>query len=163
MEMTNNKIINRVYSVLIALFFATPFLFIFYGQLLHRMEGIGFQELLSINPYLNVTFITSFITPFIGLYMLHLKQEFIKGLNKEVILTNILSIAVSFLIMGNVTYGLFVSILIYFMYFEWKTGIKSIYNYYRMSTFNIKDWLAPISVLLVGALIRSMLVLVSNG
>lgn|SRR5690625_1940479 len=162
MEMTNNKVINRIYQVLMVLFFATPFLFIFYGQLQQRMIGIDMQEVLETNPYLNVTFIASFVTPFIGFYMLRLKQAFEEGLSREVMLTNLGVIAVSFLIMGNVTYGLFVGILLYFMNFEWKIGFKGISRYYKQNGFNWKEWIAPVAVLLIAGLIRSMLMLISN-
>lgn len=163
MEMINNKATSRIYNILVVLFFATPFLFIFYGQFQQRMIGINFQEILTTNPTLNVSFITSFVTPFIGFYMLRLKQGLEEGLSKEGLLTNLLAIAVSFLIMANVTYGLFVGILIYFMNFEWKIGFKGVYRYYKKNTFVLKEWVAPIAVLLVAVLIRLMLILVSNA
>lgn len=162
MEMTKNHLINRMFNTLIILFFATPFLFILYGQLQQQMIGIDIREILEMNPYLNVIFITSFVTPFIGFYMLHLKQELEKELSREVALTHLFAITISFLIMGNFTYGLFVSILIYFMYLEWKTGVKEIYRHFKAKTFNIKDWLAPIIILIIALIIRFMLMLVSN-
>lgn len=163
MEMIKHNIINRMFNTLIILFFATPFLFILYGQLQQQMIGIDIREILEVNPYLNVVFITSFVTPFIGFYMLHLKQELEKDLSREVVLIHLLAITISFLIMGNFTFGLFVSILIYFMYLEWKAGVKAIYRHFKAKAFNIKDWLAPISVLVIAVIIRSMLLLVSNS
>lgn len=163
MEMTTNKMITRLYNVLILLFFATPFLFILYGQLQQQIVGIDIREILEINPYLNITFITSFVTPFIGLYMMHIRQEFEKTPINEELITHLVAITVSFLIMGNITYGLFVSILIYFMYLEWKIGIKALYKYHKNKKFSIKNWLEPTGVLIVSIIIRFMLILVSNS
>ena len=163
MEMTNNKVINRIYNALVVLFFATPFLFIFYGQLQQRMIGIDLQEILSKNPYLNVTFIASFVTPFIGFYMVRLRQALDENLSKEIFLTNLTVITFSFLVIGNFNYGLFVSILVYFINYDWKIGVKGIYRYYKKHGFNIKEWIAPIAVLTVAIVIRAMLLLVSSS
>lgn len=162
MEMTSNKVVTRLYNALVILFYATPFLFLIYGQLQQQVVGIDIREILEMNPYLNITFITSFVTPFIGLYLTYIKQEFEENSIKEEVLINLVAITISFLIMGNITYGLFVSILVYFIYLEWRIGVKGWFNYYRSKAFSIKDWIAPISVLLVGVLIRVMLVLVTN-
>lgn len=163
MDIMNKKNVNRIFSVLIILFFATPFLFILYGQLQQQMMGIDIREILEVNPYLNVVFITSFVTPFVGFYMLHLKQELEKELSREVAVTHLFAIVISFLIMGNFTYGLFVSILIYFMCVEWKIGIKTIYRYFKGKSINFKEYVAPTAVLVVAILIRFMLVFVSNS
>ena len=84
MEMTSNKVVTRLYNALVILFYATPFLFLIYGQLQQQVVGIDIREILEMNPYLNITFITSFVTPFIGLYLTHVKQEFKEKLKFQV-------------------------------------------------------------------------------
>src|SRR5699024_7281539 len=162
MYLMNKKVTNHIFNGLIILFFATPFLFILYGQVQQYIIGINIKEILETNPYLNVIFITSFITPFIGFYMLHLKQESKKNLSREVFLIQLFIVAISFLIMGNYTYGLFIFILIYFICMKWKIGIKKAYSYLKKLKFSVKDWLAPIGLLAIATLIRIMLILVSN-
>lgn len=162
-EMINNKIIKRIFNILVVLFFATPFLLIFYGQLQYQTIGINMRELLEVNQYFNVIFITSFVTPFIGLYMLRLKEELGQKLSKESFLTHLFTITISFLIMGNITYGLFISILIYFIITKWKIRIKDIYHYYKNKKFKLKEWILPIVILVVAIGIRYMFILVENG
>lgn len=162
MEMTKNKVIDRLFSVLIVLFFATPFLIILYGQLQQQIVGIDIRTIIELNPYLNIIFITSFITPFIGLYMLHLKKEMDKDISKELWLIQLIVVSIGFLIMGNNTYGLFVSILVYFIILDWHIQVKSLFRFIRKNILNIKMWVAPFAVLLVSIGVRLMLTLVSN-
>lgn len=162
MEMTNKKGINRIFSALILLFFATPFLFVFYGQLQQGAIGFDLQELLAENPTFNILFITSFITPFVGYYMIRLKQELDENADVELILSPLIISTVSFVIMGNITYGLFVAILAYFIFRNWKVRFKEIPQYFRKNGFNVKDFLAPIAFFIVAVIVRIMLILVTN-
>lgn len=113
--MLDNKIINRLFISLILLFFATPFLVILYGQLQGNLLGIDIQTLIEQNVQFNLMFIMGFITPFIGFYMFHLKKELEKAENLNEILVSLILILLSFLIMGNLSYALFMGILVYFM------------------------------------------------
>lgn len=162
MEMTSKKVINRIFNALIILFFATPFIFMFYGQLQQRAIGLDFQELLAASPNLNILFITSFITPFIGYYMLRLKQELAEDADVEMILTHLILAVISFIIMGNITYGLFISILTFFIFRNWKITLKNIPEYYKEHGVHITDFLAPIAFLIVAIIVRIMLTLVTN-
>jgi hypothetical protein len=163
MEMTSKKVINRIFNALILLFFATPFLFMFYGQLQQGSPGLDFQVLIAENPNLNILFITSFITPFIGYYMLRLKQELNEDADVELILSHLILAVISFVIMGNVTYGLFISILTYFIFRNWKIGFKEVPRYFKKNGINLTDFLAPIAFLIVAILVRVMLILVTNA
>lgn len=162
MEMTSKKVINRIFNALIILFFATPFIFMFYGQLQQRAIGLDFQELLAASPNLNILFITSFITPFIGYYMLRLKQELDEDADVEMILTHLMFAVISFIIMGNITYGLFISILTFFIFRNWKISFKDIPKYYKKHGLHITDFLAPLAFLVVAIIVRVMLTLVTN-
>lgn len=162
MQITSNKIINRIFNLLILLFFATPFLFFLYSQFQQQSLGVAIKKVIETTPYLNVVFITSFVTPFIGYYMLRLKQEFDKNISREVFLVHLLIIAISFLIMGNVTYGVFVFILIYFMLFEWKVNILSVIRFFKLRNLKHKSYLAATTVLIISLGIRIMFTLVSN-
>lgn len=163
MEMTSKKVINRIFNALITLFFATPFLFMLYGQLQQGAIGLDFQELLAGSPNLNILFITSFITPFIGYYMLRLRQELDENADVEMILSHLILAVISFIIMGNVTYGLFVSILTFFIFRSWKVALKAIPKYFQKNGFHITDYLAPMTFLVVAILVRIMLTLVTNA
>lgn len=163
MYLMNKKLTNYIFNGLIILFFATPFLFMLYWQAQQYMIGINIKEILEMNPYLNVIFITSFITPFIGFYMLYLKQELEKNLSKEVFILHLFIIVISFLIMGNYTYGLFIFILIYFIGMEWKIEINKVYYRLKEVKFSFKNWLAPIILLVTAILIRLMFMFVSNS
>lgn len=161
MEMSKNKVTERLFNALIVLFFATPFLFLLYGQLQQAMVGVDLQEILEMNPYLNVVFITSFITPFIGFYMLQLKKELDSGFDLELILIQLLVVTIGFIVMGNVTYGLFVSILVYFYILYEKIKIKDVFNYIRTHASKLSFWVRPTVVMAVSLLVRVMLTLVN--
>lgn len=161
-EIIGNKIINRLFSTLIILFFATPFIFFFYGQLLGNAMGIDFKELLESNIYLNITFTTSFITPFIGYYLLLLKQKLAEGEAIEFVLLKLSVVAISFLVMSNATYALFLSILTFFMFKEWQVTIKKLVNYIKEKNWAVKDWLSTGAILIVAIVIRIMLIKIGS-
>lgn len=163
MEMTNKKVINRIFNALIILFFATPFLFMFYGQLQQGMIGFDFQQLLAANPNLNILFITSFVTPFIGYYMLQIKQELDGNADVEVVLMHLLAVSISFLIMGNITYSLFTGILIYFIFRSWKIELKAFYQYYKKNDIEFNNFIVSLVILIIAVTIRIMLTLVANA
>ena len=164
MEMTNKKVINRIFNALIILFFATPFLFMFYGQQFSKgMIGFDFQQLLAANPNLNILFITSFVTPFIGYYMLQIKQELDGNADVEVVLMHLLAVSISFLIMGNITYSLFTGILIYFIFRSWKIELKAFYQYYKKNDIEFNNFIVSLVILIIAVTIRIMLTLVANA
>lgn len=160
--MISKKVINRIFNALITLFFATPFIFLFFGQLQQGSLGLDFETILAENPGINLLFITSFITPFVGYYMLRLKQELDEDADAEMILMHLMIAVVSFIIMGNATYGLFLAILTYFIFNNWKVHLKDIPQYFKIRGVHIKDFLAPLAFFTVAILVRIMLTMVTN-
>lgn len=152
--MLDNKIINRLFISLILLFFATPFLVILYGQLQGNLLGIDIQTLIEQNVQFNLMFIMGFITPFIGFYMFHLKKELEKAENLNEILVSLILILLSFLIMGNLSYALFMGILVYFMMKNAQIRMREIFKSISYNKTMIKNQLASIVFILLSILIK---------
>lgn len=156
--------LNRIFITLILLFFAMPFLFVVYAQFYGNSIGLGLQALLQTDPAMNVAFITSFVIPFIGFYMFNVKKQWDADVDVELVLMNLLSIGIAFLIMGNSTFALFVLILSYFIYFQEKVKIKQFFLYfkdYKKNSLEIKQFLAPLAVIGVSILIQYLTSLVA--
>lgn len=160
MEMTNKKVSSLIFNLIIILFFLNPFLLMLYTQFL----GISIQEIITVSPKMNVLFITSFITPFIGYYMLQLKQR-LEDDNKKIegTVVYLIVIAISLLIMGTSTFAIFVSILVFYMFYQWKMSIQIIVNYFKKKKIVFREWIAPTAILIIAICIRFMLILVSNS
>lgn len=160
MEMTNKKVSSLLFNLIIILFFANPFILILYTQFL----GINIQEIITVNPQINVLFITSFITPFIGYYMLRLKQNLEDDSRKvEETTIYLIVIAISLLIMGNSTFAIFVSTLVFYIFYQRKMSIQIIVNYFKKKNKVLTEWIAPIAILVVAICIRFMLILASTS
>ncbi|SHF10319.1 hypothetical protein SAMN02745249_01820 [Atopostipes suicloacalis DSM 15692] len=156
--MTSKKIIEFIFNLIIVVFFAYPFLLILYTQFL----GIDLQKLISMDPYWNIMFIQSFITPFIGFYILQLKERLANDRKVETIILQLLVLAIGFLIMGNATFSITIFILIFYLFYYWKIKIKDFQYIFKKENFSFKDYLVPLTILSIAVIIRIMLNLVSN-
>lgn len=161
--MLNNKRINRLFTMLIILFFATPFLIVGYGQFQGSLVGSNIQTMLEENIYFNLMFIMGFITPFIGLYMFHLKKELENNGDAEKILINLSFITLGYLIMGNSGYALFTAILIYFMLKHSKIRFSNLFKNIQQRKLNIKSQLPLIVFLTIAVLLRIALIRTNAG
>lgn len=149
---------NRILNVLILLFFATPFLFIVYGQLQAGAIGVEFEEILASNPQVNMLFLTSFITPFIGYYLLRIKETIKEGSHIGKVKVDIIAISFSFLLMGNITYAMFTLVLLYFLLHENKISFKTFIAALKIN--KVKNYVAPLVAMGTTAIIRMMLILI---
>lgn len=161
--MLNNKKIDRLFTMLIILFFATPFLIVGYGQLQGSLTGVNIQTMLEENIYFNLMFIMGFVTPFIGFYMFHLKQRLEDNGDAEKVLINLIFIALGYLIMGNSGYALFIAILIYFMLKYSKIRIIKLFRNIQQRKFEVKSQLPIIVFLLISILMRIALTRINTG
>jgi len=159
MKITNKKIVELIFNLIIVVLFAYPFLLILYTQFL----GIDFQNLIAANPYWNVMFIQSFITPFIGFYVLQLKESLVNDRKIETVILQLLILAIGLFIMENETFSIFIFILISYLFYHWKIRIRDLQYYLKKMNFKFKDYLAPIAVLSIAVIIRIMFNLVSNA
>src|SRR5699024_9816905 len=141
-------------------------LFCFHVRLMVYIQflRISIQVIIRFGLKFNVLFITSFITPFIGYYMLQLKQR-LEDDNKKIegTVVYLIVIAISLLIMGTSTFAIFVSILVFYMFYQWKMSIQIIVNYFKKKKIVFREWIAPIAILIIAICIRFMLILVSNS
>src|SRR5699024_3565736 len=158
MEMTRKKIVEFIFNLIIIILFAYPFLMVLYTQFL----GIDLQNLIAMNPYWNIMFIQSFITPFIGFYILQLKESLANDRKVETIILQLLVLAIGFLIMENTTFSIIIIILISYLFYYWKIKIKDLQYIFKKEKFCFKDYLPSLTVLLIAVIIRIMLNLVSN-
>lgn len=158
MELSSKKIVEFIFNLIIGVLFAYPFLLILYTQFL----GIDLQNLIAANPYWNIMFIQSFITPFIGFYVLRLKENLVNDKEVGTIIIHLFALAIGLLIMKNQTFSIFIFILISYLFYHWKIKIKDLQNSFKKGNFNFKDFLAPIAVLSVALIIRLMFNIVSN-
>lgn len=156
--MTSKKIIEFIFNLIIVVLFAYPFLLILYTQFL----GIDLQKLIAMDPYWNIMFIQSFITPFIGFYILQLKERLANDRKVETIILQLLVLAIGFLIMGNATFSITIFILIFYLFYYWKIKIKDIQYFLKKENFSFKDYLVALTILLIAVIIRIMLNLVLN-
>ena len=158
MELSSKKIVEFIFNLIIGVLFAYPFLLILYTQFL----GIDLQNLIAANPYWNIMFIQSFITPFIGFYVLRLKENLVNDKEVGTIIIHLFALAIGLLIMKNQTFSIFIFILISYLFYHWKIKIKDLQNSFKKGNFNFKDFLGPIAVLSVALIIRLMFNIVSN-
>lgn len=160
--MINTKVNERIFNLLILIFFATPFLFVLYGQMQGNIKGFNIEEMLTNNPYLNVMFITSFLTPFIGFYLLHIKKQLKdKGLI-ELVLGNLLLIGISFIFLQNLTFALFIFILFYFIFLNSNLRVKELFKYPYFTKTSLKEMLGSFVILILSIIVRYMFSLVAG-
>lgn len=152
--MLNNKIISRLFTTLIILFFATPFIILAYGQYQASLIGLNIQTLLEESIQFNLLFIIGFFTPFISLYMVQLKKEFENHGETEKTLINLSLIALIFLMMGNAGYALFLTILIYFMLKNSKIRFIDLVEYIQPKEIFNKKQLPILVFFMISILIR---------
>lgn|SRR5699024_1197269 len=158
-EITSKKIIELIFNLIIIVLFSNPLLLIIYTRFL----GINLQNLITMNPYWNILFIKSFVTPFIGFYIMQLKEQLINDGEVETVVLYLFFVAIGLLIMENLTFSIFVLILISYLFYQRKIRVEGICHYIKNTKFSVKDWLAPIGLLAIATLIRIMLILVSNS
>lgn len=158
MEMTSKKIIEVLFNLVIVILFAHPFFLILYTQL----SGIDLQNLIAMNPYWNIMFIKSFISPFIGFYVLQLKEKLIKDRKVEIIILQLIVLAIGLFIMENTTFSVSIFILSFYLFYHWKIKISDLFQYFKKKDFSFKDYLISIGLLLMAVTIRIMIKFVSN-
>lgn len=161
--MLNNKIISRLFTTLIILFFATPFIILAYGQYQASLAGLNIQTLLEESIHFNLLFIIGFFTPFISLYMVHLKKEFENHGETEKTLVNLSLIAFIFLIMGNTGYALFITILIYFMLKNSKIQFTNLVEFIQPKEMFSKNRLPILVFFMISILIRIAMTKANTG
>lgn len=158
-EITSRKIIELIFNLIIIVLFSNPLLLIIYTRFL----GINLQNLIAMNPYWNILFIKSFITPFIGYYMIKLKEQSINEEEVKTIVLQLLFMTISLIIMDNTVFSISVFILIFYLFYQYKIKIKDVYHHVVNKKVIIKDWLVPTAFLSVAIIIRVMIILVSSG
>lgn len=157
--MKSKKGLNLLFSLTIVILFATPIILILYSQFL----GVDIRKLITMDVQFNVTFIISFITPFIGLYILKLKENVDTDEKIKLVITHLVIIAISLFIMGNLTIAILISILVIYMKYQWELSFKELFDDLKIHSFKMNDWLVPITILFIAIAIRFMLILVSNS
>lgn len=157
--MKSKKGLNLLFSLTIVILFATPIILILYSQFL----GVDIRKLITMDVQFNVTFIISFITPFIGLYILKLKENVDTDEQIKLVITHLVIIAMSLFIMGNLTIAILISILVIYMKYQWELSFKELFDDLKIHSFKMNDWLVPITILFIAIAIRFMLILVSNS
>lgn len=160
--MAKQKTMNRMFNGLILLFFGTPFLFILYNLVQQGTLNFNLQELLSSDPSINLMFIISFITPFIGYYLLQLKHQLNEKGEGTKISLHLVVTAVSLMIMGNMMYGLLVFILIYFVVRTYKISYTNIFQKIQNKGFAMQTFVGPILLFTLSIIVRVMVTTVNN-
>src|SRR5699024_3210099 len=158
MEMTSKKIIEVLFNLIIVILFAHPFFLILYTQL----SGIDLQNLIAMNPYWNIMFIMSFISPFIGFYVLQLKEKLIKDSKVEIIILQLIVLSIGLFIMKNTKFSVTIYILSLYLFYHCQIKISDLFKYFKKKDFSFKDYLISIGLLLMAVTIRIMINFVSN-
>lgn len=151
--MVNKKVISRIFNLLILLFFATPFIYILIEQLKGNLENSHLLNKIQNDVEFNLIFITSFMMPFIGLYMIQIKKDIIKDRRVEKNLIKLFILAVSFLLLGNMTFVIGTAILIILITFKNGISIKDI----KKSSIKLDNFIAPVFFMIIAILVRYLI------
>src|SRR5699024_7417932 len=158
MEMTRKKIVEFIFNLIIVVLFAYPFLMVLYTQFL----GIDLQNIIVMDPHWNIMFIKSFISSFIGCYVLQLKEKLIKDRKVETIILQLIVLAIGLFIMEYATFSVSIFILSFYLFYHWKIKISDLFQYFKKKDFSFKNYLISIGLLLMAVTIRIMIKFVSN-